>query len=110
METAVLLSFTKEYSDIPDLQRAARVEYALRRAGGRLQVCVRAECGGQKRAALCELPGLDVSYARGVLRYLYENAVAVEHVRDILEELQCRAWAGADAGACAAAQMTGEVR
>ncbi len=111
MKTAALASFTKDYSEIPGLQRAAHVEYALFGAEGRLHVRVRAVCGGKTRAALCELPGLDAGFARGVVRYLYENAVPVEHVRDILEELQYKAWAGtADADACAPAQKIGKIR
>lgn len=87
MEPKILASYTRQYSEIPSIQRASRVEYTLCRTGKEMRLVVRV-LGARKRAAVCELPGMDAAYACGVLQYLYENAVKVEHVRDVIQDLR----------------------
>lgn len=89
MDPVILAMYTRHYSEIPHLQRPFSVDYMLCRTGGALRIVVRA-VGVGKRAAVCELPGADVPCACGVLRYLYENAIPVEHIRDIVEGLPYR--------------------
>lgn len=88
MGPMILAAYTRHYSEIPAIQRAGTVEYLLCKMGeDDLRLVVRA-AGARRRAAVCELTGMDAQYACGVLQYLYENAVPVEHVRDVVQDLR----------------------
>lgn len=86
MEPVVLAAYTRHYTQLPLLQSAACVEYALYEDGG--QLYIKAARNGGQALAVCPLPGAAPAYARDLLRYLYENAVAVEHIRDVIADLR----------------------
>ncbi len=86
MDPAVIASYTRHYSKIPYLQDANRVEYTLCRTPQGLRLEVR-EVLGARRAAACMLPGYDPDYARGLLQFLYEHAIPVQSVCDIVQDL-----------------------
>lgn len=82
--------YTRRYSELPPFQRAGYTEYALlRQQEGTLRLVVRARRGnaGPVRAAQCELVDVDTATARCLLCFLYENAVSVENVCDILQDI-----------------------
>ena len=89
IKNELLAVYTRCYSDIPPFQRPGCTEYALCRAEGILRVIVRTQHADEAamRAAQCELCGVDGVTARRLLLFLYENAVSVENVCDILQDL-----------------------
>ena len=86
MEPLILASYVRRYSEIPFLQHAVQVTYTLFETDGHLRMLV-CQGGARAPAALCELPGLNAQAACGVLQYLYENAVPVEQVQDVVSDL-----------------------
>ena len=90
----ILAVYTRYYSEIPPLQHAGCAEYVLCRVEGTLCLLVRAQHAGEERAraARCELCGAREDTARQVLRFLYENAVSVENICDVVQDI---AFAGA---------------
>ena len=89
IKNELLAVYTRCYSDIPPFQRPGCTEYILCRAEGVLRIIVRTQHLGEAamRAAQFELCGADGTTARRLLLFLYENAVSVENVCDVLQDL-----------------------
>lgn len=82
--------YTRWYSELPPFQRSGCTEYALLCQGaGVLRLVVRTRRGDEEKAriAQCELMDVDTVTARRLLRFLYENAVSVENVCDVLQDV-----------------------
>lgn len=84
----LLESYTREFSDIAGLQQAHRIGYALygRSGGMGVQVCRESRNSGTRRAE-CLLPGVSETFGRGLLRFLYENAVPPENACDVIRDV-----------------------
>lgn len=85
-EIEFVAGYSRGFSAICGLQQAHRVEYALYRTPQGLQIKVQAH-GGAWSTAQCALPGAAEPLARGILQFLYENAIPAEHICDIVSEL-----------------------
>lgn len=86
MQPTLLAAYTRVYSDLPPFQSAGQTEYALYEIGGRLHVTAHAVgCTAQRSA--CELTGQSAAHARHLLQFLYENAVPVQHLCDVVQDL-----------------------
>lgn len=73
VQEAPLAHYVREYSALPGLQQAHRVEYTLRRSSEAAPV-------SYYTAALEEVP------ACRLLCYLYENSIGPEQLRDVLSD------------------------
>ena len=65
-----LAHYVREYSALPGLQQAHRVEYTLRRSD----------------TMLCYTAALEEVPACRLLCYLYENSIGPEQLRDVLSD------------------------
>lgn len=85
----ILAVYTRCYSAIAPFQTEGCAEYILCRVGGGLRLIVQARHAGEEKArvAQCELRGVQETTARGLLQFLYENAVSVENVCDIVQDV-----------------------
>lgn len=91
-QAELLESYARDFSEIPALQTAHRIGYALYGQAGHLWVAVCREMQqGTPRAARCPLSGVDEDAGRGLLRFLYENAVPPEQACDVIQDI-CGAW------------------
>lgn len=86
MEPKLIARRLKQYSELPPFQRAQRTEYLLCEADGELCLTVRADTDPPQEAR-CVLKGKDRQAGCALLQLLYENAVAVNAVPDIVEDL-----------------------
>lgn len=83
----LLEAYARDFSEIEGLQQAHRIGYALYGRSGGLDVVVRRESErGVPRAAECLLRGISETFGRGLLRFLYENAVPPEHACDVIRD------------------------
>lgn len=78
VQEAPLAHYVREYSALPGLQQAHRVEYTLRRSDARRSS--EAAPVSYYTAALEEVP------ACRLLCYLYENSIGPEQLRDVLSD------------------------
>lgn len=84
----LLESYAREFSEIIGLQQAHRIGYALYGRSGGLCVVVSRESGQENpRSAGCLLRGLSEEFGRGLLRFLYENAVPPENACDVIRDV-----------------------
>lgn len=81
---SIIAVLVREYSELQGLQHAAQVEYRLHRTERQLRLEILRRPTG--RSAVCTLLGWNEPYAHRLLRFLYENGVAPEHLREIVEE------------------------
>ena len=85
VQEAPLAHYVREYSALPGLQQADRVEYTLHRSDSML--CFSA-CRKSKAAPVrFYTTALQEAPACRMLCYLYENAIAPEQLRDVLSDL-----------------------
>ena len=80
-----LATYQRDYSELEGLQKADRVTYSLRRDKREFWFC--AVRRTSQTVIRCALRGMDEAFARLVLCYLYENAVAPEQLPDVLHDL-----------------------
>lgn len=80
-----LAVYRREYSELEGLQKAEQITYVLQRAKDLL--CFHAVRHTADKAVCCRFRGLDERFARLVLCYMYENAVAPEQLPDVLSDL-----------------------
>lgn len=80
-----LAVYRRNYSELEGLQKAEEVTYTLQRSENGL--CFHARRRTDDREVSCSLCGLDEAFAGRLLCYLYENAVAPEQLRDVLQDL-----------------------
>lgn len=87
-QAELLESYARNFSEIKGLQKTSRVGYALYTKAGQLGVVVcRESDGGSPRAARCALRDVSVDFGRGLLRFLYENAVQPENACDVIRDI-----------------------
>ena len=87
-QAELLESYARNFSEIQGLQKAHRVGYALYGNAGQLGVVVCGETGsGVPRAVRCTLRDVSEEFGRGLLRFLYENAVPPEAACDIIRDV-----------------------
>lgn len=83
-ETQTIFALVRDYTELPGLQHAGRVEYALCRDAGGLALRL---CGPAGQGASCAVPHLAEPAAGALLRFLYENAVPAAQLRDVVQDL-----------------------
>lgn len=83
----LLAAHTRVYTELPPYQQAGRVEYALYAAEDGLRLVVQ-EQSGRHWTCVCQLEDMPPGRACNLLQYLYENAVAVQNVRDVVKDLR----------------------
>lgn len=80
-----LAAYRRAYSELAGLQQAEEVTYQLGRTADEFCFCAGRQASPQ--AVCCRCRGLEEGFARRVLQYLYENAVAPEQLPDVLRDL-----------------------
>lgn len=84
----LLESYARDFSEIMGLQQAHRIGYALYSRSGGLGVVVSRDSGpGVLRSAGCLLRGASEEFGRGLLRFLYENAIPPENACDVIRDV-----------------------
>lgn len=87
-QTELLESYARNFSEIKGLQKTCRVGYALYAKAGQLGVVVcRESDGSAPRMARCALRDVNADFGRGLLRFLYENAVQPENACDVIQDI-----------------------
>lgn len=87
-QAELLESYARNFSEIKGLQKAHRIGYALYEKAGQLGVVVCREAGcDAPRAARCALRDVSEDFGRGLLRFLYENAVPPENACDVIRDV-----------------------
>ena len=87
-QAELLESYARDFSEIPALQAAHRIGYALYGQAGRLRIAVCREMRqGGARAVECLLDNVAEEMGRGLLLLLYENAVPPEQVHDVIQDI-----------------------
>lgn len=87
-QTELLESYARDFSEIKGLQAAHRIGYALYDKAGQLGVVVCREAGQScTRAVHCTLAESDLEFGRGLLRFLYENAIPPENACDVIRDI-----------------------
>lgn len=87
-QAELLESYARNFSEIKGLQHAHRIGYALYGQAGQLGVVVCKEAEqGPSRAVQCALRDVSEEFGRGLLRFLYENAVPPENACDIIRDV-----------------------
>lgn len=84
MEEKIIAAYIRDYSELPGLQKAARIEYRLLRVEGNFCLSLQSRPGG--RSAVCSLPGLAGELASGLLRFVYENGICPEQLADVVQD------------------------
>lgn len=80
-------AYTRDYSPIESLQRAHSLRYLLEQCQGQLQIRVICTQAEQSTSVVCHLQGISVGFANGLLKFLYENAVPVEQIVEVLQDI-----------------------
>lgn len=86
-ESDPVAEYVRQFSAIRGLQAAHCVAYTLYRTPGGLAVSVRRTGGGAERRACCALDIADDACAADLLLFLYENAVAPEHLQAVVQDV-----------------------
>lgn len=85
MEEETIETYVKMYTELEGLQKAARVEYTLRRKNGALSLTV---CRApDARVAICPLKSMEESAARRLLCFVYENGLPPEQLADVVQDV-----------------------
>ena len=87
MVPQLLAAYTRTYTELPPYQRAGRVEYTLYRMNDSALQLVVQEQEGRRWTCICDLADMPPGRACDLLRFLYENAVAVQNVGDVVKDL-----------------------
>lgn len=87
-QAELLESYARNFSEIEGLQKAHRIGYALYVKEGCLGVVICREAGDEvPRTMRCTLRDVSEKFGRGLLRFLYENAVPPENACDVIRDL-----------------------
>lgn len=86
-ESDPVAEHVRQFSAIRGLQAAHQMIYALYRMPGGLAVSARRVGGGAERRACCALDIADDARAADLLLFLYENAVAPEHLQAVVQDV-----------------------
>ncbi len=84
-----LAYYVREYSALPGLQQADKVEYTLRRSKDML--CFSAKRRNTAAPVIFYTAALEEGPACRLLCYMYENSIAPEQMHDVLCDLCGRA-------------------
>lgn len=76
------------FSDLGRLQRAMTLRYSGQELLDGFEVRVCKEQEGRQREERCLLQGVSSESGEMLLQFLYENAVPIEHWKDVLQEAQ----------------------
>lgn len=76
------------FSDLGRLQKAMTLHYSGQALLDGFEVRVCKEQDGQHREERCLLQGVSCESGEMLLQFLYENAVPIEHWKDVLLEAQ----------------------
>lgn len=87
-QAELLESYARNFSEIAGLQHAHRIGYALYGNAGQLGVVICTQAGqGPCKAVRCALRNVSEEFGRGLLRFLYENAVPPETACDVIRDV-----------------------
>lgn len=76
------------FSDLGRLQKAMTLRYSGQAVLDGFEVRVCKEQEGRKREERCLLQGVSCENGEMILQFLYENAVPIEHWKEVLQEAE----------------------
>jgi hypothetical protein len=81
-------NYVREFSEIPSLQHAGRINYCLSLKDGEYHITAKQSfvADAASRIEDCELPEIARALAERLLLLLYENAVPLENLRDVIAD------------------------
>ena len=82
-----VFSIEKHYTELPGLQSAHSVCYLLCGTTSNYSIMVVHEADGHNTKVAYPLPGLDLARARNLVLYCFENAIPINALHDVLDDL-----------------------